>query len=254
MENVADLLALASEPGVTQGAAEVMARDPKRDDALIDFAHLPRTGDDATAVDQGAHAVAEDVLLDQLLAGKFAGAVERAWPVEWEALGDPTFRESGDARCVVPAEPRLGLDEWQVVQGGDRIDAAGAEEQQGGAAGSGRLQTVDRAEEVRVEDGSRRAALAGVDRGLGGAVDQKVEWREVVEVVGRADIAMAEIDRCISQARQAQLAAATLEAVQDGHTQFGRASRKRSARFEPTKPAPPVMRRFLKCIRQSCLC
>lgn len=69
MKDVADLLALAAESSVSKRPFEVMAGDPKRNHSLVNLAHLPRTGDDAAAVDQSAHTVAEDILLDQLLAG-----------------------------------------------------------------------------------------------------------------------------------------------------------------------------------------
>ena len=52
VKDVADLLALAAKPGITQRAPEVMASDPERDHALVNLAHLPGAGDDATTVDQ----------------------------------------------------------------------------------------------------------------------------------------------------------------------------------------------------------
>src|SRR5262245_22200157 len=49
MEDVADLFALAAEPDVVQRASEVVAGDPECDKALVHFAHLPGTGEDAAA-------------------------------------------------------------------------------------------------------------------------------------------------------------------------------------------------------------
>ena len=81
-----------------------MASDPERDHALVNLAHLPGAGDDAATVDQGAHAVAEDVLLNQLLASQLACPVERSRPIERKALGDPVSENPAD-----PGSPPSGI-------------------------------------------------------------------------------------------------------------------------------------------------
>ena len=56
VEQVAHLLAAAAEADVGERPPEHVREHPVRHDALVDLAHLPRAGDDAAPIDDGAKA------------------------------------------------------------------------------------------------------------------------------------------------------------------------------------------------------
>ena len=217
VQDVPDLLPEAAEADVAQGAPEDMAGDPEGHHALVHLPHLPGPGQHAAAVDHRPQAIAVDVLLDQLLAGELAGPVERAGAVEREPLGDPASGESRHPRLVSPAEPGLLLVVGERVQRGDRVDPAGAEEEERRPPGPRQLQAVDRAGQVRLEDIAGRAVEPRLHRRLGGTIDHQVEGGQAFQVLHAADVAVAEPDPRPPEPGEAQLAPPALEAVEGRH-------------------------------------
>ena len=69
MEEVADLLALPAVADVAERTLEIVGHDPERDDALVHFAKLPGSGDDAATVDGGFETVGGTVFLDEEFSG-----------------------------------------------------------------------------------------------------------------------------------------------------------------------------------------
>src|SRR3712207_7535408 len=61
----------------SEGTVEDVGEHPVREDALVDLAHLPRTGDDAEAVDDRLEPVDVGVLGDQQLGRELRRAVDR---------------------------------------------------------------------------------------------------------------------------------------------------------------------------------
>ena len=53
VKKVADLFTRAAIADVTQRSLEMMSHDPKRSNALVDLAKLPRPGNDSAAINNG---------------------------------------------------------------------------------------------------------------------------------------------------------------------------------------------------------
>ena len=104
--------------------------------------------------------------------------------------------------------------QWQPAQCRDRIDPAGRQEDQSTAVMARIVEAVDRAEEVGVEQIARAAVIAGMDRGLGRALDHQVGRRQRVEILGVAHVAMDKADAAGAQPRQCELAAAAVQIIE----------------------------------------
>ena len=89
------------------------------------------------------------------------------------------------------------------------------------------------ADEVGLHD----VVAAGERRGLGGALDDRVELLHAEDVVEHADIAVHEGDAVLAQAREVQLGAAPAQVVQRDERPVGVArgepDRRRSRRRSP---------------------
>ena len=118
----------AAVADVGERAAEEVAEQPPGEDALVDLAHLPGAGDHAAAVDHRAQAEGVGVLLDQQLGGELGRPVEGARAGQREVLGDPRRPGAGDGLLGGQLEAGLGLLQRQLELRGDRVDAAGREE------------------------------------------------------------------------------------------------------------------------------
>ena len=86
VEEIADLLARSAKPDVAERTAEMVGEHPVGEHALIDLPHLPRTGDDAAAVDHRGETVRGPVFLDQQFGAQLRRAVQTAGPGEGKRL------------------------------------------------------------------------------------------------------------------------------------------------------------------------
>ena len=193
VEEVADLLARAAVADVGERPAEEVAEQPPGEDTLIDLAHLPGAGDHAAAVDHRSQPEGIGVLLDQVLGGELGGAVERAGAGHRERLGDACRPGAGDRLGLGELEAGLSLLESQLQLRGDRVDAAGGEEDEEGILGPGALEAVEGAEQVGL-DRVGGIGEAGQDRGLGRALDHRLEAAAGGQVGGLAHVPVAELD------------------------------------------------------------
>src|SRR5437016_3676676 len=111
----------------------MVGQHPVGEDALVYLAHLPRTGDNAAAVDDSTKTVSIAVLADQQLRSELARAVQRPGTVQREVLSDSRRRGAPVGLIARELEPGGGLLQRQRVQRGHRIDPARREEQEVGA-------------------------------------------------------------------------------------------------------------------------
>ena len=153
METVADLEAAASKADVGERLFCDPLSDPPREDSLIGPAKLSGPGHHAASVDEQGRAVAMGVFQCQCLARQFGGAVKRDGSGRGKILRDAgradTCRQrlrgvDGEAWATVVVDLR----ERQRSQCRDRIDPARRQEHHSGLPVGRRLQQVDRADEI----------------------------------------------------------------------------------------------------------
>ena len=85
------------------------------------------------------------------------------------------------------------------------------------------------AEEIRADDVVRAGVQAREHRGLGRALDERVDRHRLLEVARLANVAVDERDARLAQARQVQLRPAPLEVVEREELPVGVAVRQREA-------------------------
>src|SRR4051812_29160352 len=86
----------------------------------------------------------------------------------------------------------------------------------------GRLEAVDGAGQIGLNDVGRAAAVAGVHRRLGGAFDEHIKGSSVAEVVCAAHIAVHEGDAGSVKTVQGEFAPATFQVVECPNVSVGR--------------------------------
>ena len=220
-----------------------MAAHPEREHALVGLAHLPRPGDHAAAVDDVAQAVHVGVLGQQQLARQLGGAVQRARAVERKRFADAR-RPSRPAASARASANRVAVSsnasDSRAATGYTRLVDRNTTSAPCRRATSSRLTVPTRFVSITA---AGPAVVRGEDGGLGRAVHQQVEAQaREREVVGPADVGVHELDPRRGQPREVPLRPAALEVVGRDDARGGKRSRRRSARFEPTKPAPPATR------------
>ena len=114
VQQVTDLSAFPSMADIGERSAIDMPRQPERDHALIDLAHLPGAGEDAAAQDSGTKAVSGAILVDELLGGEFRRSVDRTRPRRAEAFGNAALGPTVPCRPGFDLEAFTGADERQV--------------------------------------------------------------------------------------------------------------------------------------------
>jgi hypothetical protein len=214
VQDVANLLAAAAEADVLERPPEVVREQPVGEDALVDLAHLPRAGDHAEAVHDRREAERRRVLLDQMLGRELRRPVERARAVERERLGDTLRRQPGNRLMLGEPEARLRLLEARRAETGDGVDAARREEDELRVVLPAELEAREGAEQVRADEVVERAVDAREDGRLGGALDERVDLSHHGEVLAVAHVALDELHAGFPQARQVQLGAAPVQAVE----------------------------------------
>ena len=80
--------------------------------------------------------------------------------------------------------------------------------------GQHRLQQVQRADQVGLQQIIRCAIETGLHGSLGGAIDEQIEGRKPVEIVSIADVTVNERHARFSKARQVLLGAAPLQIIE----------------------------------------
>ncbi len=176
VEEITDLLARAAKPDVVKRTTEVVGEHPVGEHALVDLAHLPRTGDHAATVDDRSQAVRGPVFLDQQFGGlSFVAPYRLRAPARGNASEMPAGEAPGNG-CSVPSSNRVSVSpSTSDSRGGDRIDAARREEDDVRAAAPGELEAVVGADQVRTDQIVRAAVVSGEHGRLGGTLDECVD-------------------------------------------------------------------------------
>ena len=105
------------------------------------------------------------------------------------------------------------------------------------------LETLYRAGQVRLDDVGRTATVAGVHRRFGRAFEQAGRRRPPPQIVGDSHIAVNELDAGVALSRPSDSSLPRRRRLSNAQTSSsGRSRFNISARLEPTKPAPPVIR------------
>ena len=246
MEQVAHLLAGAAEADVAERAAEVVAEQPVGEDALVDLAHLPGPGDHAAAVDDRAQperrrrtrrsAARRRASSRRRGCGRPAAGSPREMPAR-PAPGERLLRGELEARRAPPpararAAARPGRRGWSRGRRRRRPPRGRSSRQ---LKAPSRL-VCDRRSEASVEPGE--------DRGLGRALDHRVEARRRPRRSAgsrtspwtNSTPASRRRGRFSSEPAPRQVVERDELPARDG------ARRARRARLPPTNPAPPVIR------------
>ena len=119
---------------------------PIGEDALLGRAKLSGSCQHPTAVDPDRHLKSGGVLLRQAFRRQLGRAVKRN-----RSLGAKAFSDAGQTnRCrprlpFVESKGRRLRTQWQLRQSRNRIDAAGAQENEAGTRGAAIFQQIDRA-------------------------------------------------------------------------------------------------------------
>ena len=188
--------------------------------------------------------VGRGVLGHQQLGRELRRAVERARALEREVLGDAGADAPGTG-CSASSSKRVSASRKRsALERGDRIDAAGREEDHLRAVAARELEAVVGADQVGCDDVVRRAVDAGHaptarpstrrSRRPGRAPRRSSGARARRRGRTRRPPARRR-GRLSSEPRRLRLSSAT-------SSQSGWRSASPTQRFAPTKPAPPVMR------------
>ncbi len=231
---------LPPKPMYCSGWPEMVGEHPVGEDALIDLAHLPGTGDHAAAVDHGSQPEGVAVLLDQQLGGELGGAVQRAGAGEREVLGDPGRRGAGHGCVGGELETGLGLHQRQRPQRGHGIDAAGREKHQVGALAAGQLQAVVGAEQVGLHHVLGRPSNPASAEGSAEHSTRASTSRAARGGHRACARRRGEASRRRPAGGAGSARAAAPEVVEGGDRPVGMARASPSATLAPMKPAPPV--------------
>ena len=125
----------------------------------------------------------------------------------------------------------------QPAQRRDRVDPARRQENHCAAMAARMVEAVDRAEQVGVEQIAGAAVVAGMHRRLGRAFDDQIGFREAVEILGIADVAMNKRDTAGAQPGQRQFAAAAVKIVK-GKNLAAAALRQQHSQIRADKTGP----------------
>ena len=213
VEHVAYLFAGAAVADVFEGTAEEVAGGPEHDDALVDFTHLPGSGEDAAAVGEAAQIVHGDVFGKEVFGAEFGCAVEGACTIERKGFGEALGGDAGDVLLFVEFEAGLGFVVGKATDGFDGVDAAGGEEDHGGVVASCEFEGVDSADQIGVDEVVGGAVVSGEYGGFGAAFEDKIDGTDSVEVFAVTNIAVDKFYTTLAQSRQVEFAAASLEVV-----------------------------------------
>ncbi len=213
VEHVAYLFAGAAVADVFEGTTEEVAGGPEHDDALVDFAHLPGSGEDAAAVGETAQVVHGDVFGEEVFGAEFGRAVEGTCAVERKGFGEALGGYAGDVLLGVEFEAGLGFVVGKAADGLDGVDAAGGEEDHGGVVASCEFEGVDSADQVGVDEVVGGAVVSGEYGGFGAAFEDEVDGTERVEIFAVTDITVDKFDTALAQSGQVEFTAASFEVV-----------------------------------------
>ena len=131
MQDISDLQTFSAKARIGQRTAIEVPRHPQHDEALIDLAHLPRAGQNATAIDHGPQSVHFTVFFDQQFGGELGCAIQRTAARERKGFADAgrsrpaVAGRSGRQRQAIAASLA-----WKRPQSANRIDPARRKEQQ----------------------------------------------------------------------------------------------------------------------------
>src|SRR5205809_4673693 len=134
---------------------------------------------------------------------------------------DPLRRPARSGRRVgnlVTLGPPL---ERQSAQALDRVHAARREKHHIRTIFSRRFKTMNRPEQIRLNDVSRSVVVAGVYGWLGRTFDQKIEGPDGCKVLGRANVAMNEPDVAAAKTIDCELAASAAKVVESADLRVG---------------------------------
>src|SRR5437660_1625080 len=101
-----------------------MRKKPVGEDALIDLAHLPRSGDDTAAVDRRLNPAVTATFFDQQLGRELAGSVHRARTRQGKVFANSFRRSSNNLLRICEFEPGFTFAQLESCQASDRVDAA----------------------------------------------------------------------------------------------------------------------------------
>src|SRR5581483_9044241 len=121
----------------------------------------------------------------------------------------------GRRRGAIQLKALPGQPQWYAGQRGNRVDAAGAQEDEACLVPLAVFEQVQRAIQVVLDQLTAAGTPidAGEDTWIGGGINDPIGRRQAVEVGGGAHIAVADVDSERAQARLAGLAAGAEKVV-----------------------------------------
>ena len=125
MEDIADLFSLSAVTDVGEFSAQDVACGPEYDNTLVDFPHLPGSGEYAAPVNDGGDVVHVDVLVEEEFGGEFCSAVKRSGPVKWKLFGNPAWGDAVDILFFFDHKAGVGFAVFDGVEMAEGIHAAG---------------------------------------------------------------------------------------------------------------------------------
>ena len=217
-----------------------MTGKPQHDKALIDLAHLPRTGNDAATVDHRAQAIHRAILFDQQLGCKFGRPVKRAIAGKEKYSEMPAALTPG---CRPARRKKASSSDRAAARAArDGIDAAGREKHEIRAMPPRMFETIGGTEQIGVDEIIRIAVIAGMHTRLGRGFDEDVGRPAAARSVGARTSPCTNSTPPARSASSASSLPRRLRLSKAMTVADGRSRLNASAKLEPTKPAPPVIR------------
>src|SRR5437868_431712 len=106
-----------------------------------------------------------------------------------KVLRDAVSTDSGKVLVFRDVETRRRFDQLDLFQGLQRVNARRREKKKNAGVLSRKLETVERAGEVRLQHVMRRPVDPGQNARLGGSLDEEIEVvRQVFEIAGLTNV------------------------------------------------------------------
>ena len=193
MQAVADLMTLTAESEVFQRTAPQPGVDPEGEDPLVGPPKLAGASENAAAIDENRETERFAVFEGERLGGELGRAVEGKRSSGGKTLLQATGGNARRERLArIRHERMLSDHHGQRSQRGDRVDAAGAEQDEAGPAQLAVFKQVDGTAKVVLDQ--LTAAGSAVDPGqhacIGRGVDHPVGIRQFLEVAGGPQVGM----------------------------------------------------------------
>ena len=152
MEAIAHLESPPAKADVAERPAACPGMNPPRKNPLVSPAKLPRAGQDAAAVHDHGYSRQLGVFKRQRLGCEFRRTIERDGRRRGKVFTDALRPDSGrEFRRCVDLVGAASLAQWHRGQGGDRVDAARAQDHDARAAPGGCLEQIHGAQQVVLE-------------------------------------------------------------------------------------------------------